>query len=66
MGHVAQTLGLEKRKKELKWLFRKRTINNTQTVINFTATFCEVSLDYHTHFHFFFLKLFTYLFIGSA
>lgn len=53
MGHVAQTLGLEKRKKELKWLFRKRNINNTQTVINLTATFCEVTLDYHTHFHFF-------------
>lgn len=66
MGHVAQTLGLEKRKKELKWLFRKRNINNTQTVINLTATFCEVSLDYHTHFHFFLKKLFTYLFIGSA
>lgn len=64
MGHVAQTLGLEKRKKELKWLFRKRNINNTQTVMNLTVTFCEVSLDYHTHFNF--LKIFTYLIFVSA
>lgn len=36
--------------KELKWLFGKKNINNTQTVMNLTVTFCEVSLDYHTHF----------------